>query len=110
MRPTTFSGVHGESSAGVLGVVYPGANVWTWSASHELLETLEDPSGGVVRNGLPFEICDPVEGAGYYIDGFIVSDFVTPVWFKRSSAQPWDYLSLLSGPGRQFSGSGSFSH
>jgi hypothetical protein len=75
---------------------------WTWSGSHELLEMLVDPSGGRIRNGLPFEICDPVEGAGYYVDGSIVSDFVTPAWFTHRSRQPWDYLGLLNGPERQF--------
>jgi hypothetical protein len=71
------------------------------AASHELLEMLKDPSSLATRGGYPFEICDPVETAGYDIRGVTVSDFVTPSWFTRRGAGRWDYLGLLNGPRRQ---------
>jgi hypothetical protein len=64
------------------------------SASHELLEMLEDPSGAAARDGYPFEVCDPVENAGYYVRGVLVSDFVTPGWFSGRGHR-LDYLGLV---------------
>jgi hypothetical protein len=90
------SGIHGENRRGVWALVYPSSGIaWTWSASHELLEMLEDPTTNVKSEGFQREICDPVANVGYYTDAVIVSDFVTPAYFEVGSKGPWDYLSWL---------------
>ena len=75
--------------------------------SHEILEMLVDPWLSTVTflaAGSPnaatvylHEICDPVAGYGYLIDGVTVADFVTPRFLRRripargSGAGPaWD--------------------
>jgi hypothetical protein len=90
------SGIHEHNRHGVWAVVYPSSGIaWTWSASHELLEMLEDPTRTMTSEGFQREICDPVANVGYYIDGVVVSDFVTPAYFEVGSKGPWDYLSWL---------------
>lgn len=102
---SSTGGGHSRSPTQVIGVVFPSPGLpWTMAASHELLEMLEDPSSMATRNGYLFEVCDPVETAGYDIRGVTVSDFVTPAWFsRRRSRGPWDDLDLLNGPRRQLS-------
>jgi hypothetical protein len=64
------SGIHGDNQHGVWAMVYPiGSPAWTWAASHELLEMLEDPTTSVTSGGFQREVCDPVENIGYYVDG-----------------------------------------
>jgi hypothetical protein len=102
-----IGGAHGLTSTGeVMGSVFPvrGA-AWTMSASHELLEMLEDPSGGATRNDYAFEVCDPVENAGYDLRGVLVSDFVTPGWFSGHGGGPWDYVSVLHRPHQELTAS-----
>lgn len=62
--------------------------------SHEVMEMLVDPAvnlyaiGPAKVNGksrsviYPYEVCDPVQGGKYAIDGVMVSDFVFPEWFE----------------------------
>ena len=84
---TPISGKHGQNSRGIWATVYPSSGVaWTWSASHELLEMLDDPTGRVWTGAAHREICDPVETVGYFIRG--VSDFVTPAYFGPASSGP----------------------
>jgi hypothetical protein len=67
---------------------------WATTASHEILEMLADPSGDRVLAGespdasqgqveFLVEVCDPCADPelGYDIDGFRVSDFVTPQYY-----------------------------
>jgi hypothetical protein len=90
-------GLHGDNQHGVWALVYPsGGLAWTWAASHELLEMLEDPTTNVRSDGFQREVCDPVENIGYYDDGDIVSDFVTPAYFHLGSKGPWDYLDSIT--------------
>ncbi|HWC87649.1 MAG TPA: hypothetical protein VG388_14010 [Solirubrobacteraceae bacterium] len=90
------SGIHGKNRHGVWARVYPsGGLAWTWAASHEMLEMLEDPSTNVRSYGFQREICDPIP-YGYYILGDIVSDFVTPAYFHLGSNGPWDYLGQIT--------------
>lgn len=65
---------------------------WSITLSHEVLEAIADPevnllvvaphpqnpNGQVLR---PYEVADPVQGDSYSIDGVVVSDFVTPLYF-----------------------------
>jgi len=62
--------------------------------SHEVLEMIADPGanlyawGYYIKSGrhykawIPYEVCDPVQGRSYRIDGFEMSDFVVPEWFE----------------------------
>jgi hypothetical protein len=72
---------------------------WTVTLSHELLELAADPEVNLlVATAHPtkpdqialrsFEICDPVQGDIYDIDGIAVSDFVTPLYFASTESPP----------------------
>ena len=62
--------------------------------SHEVLEMIADPGINLYASGfytkdrrhhnawIPYEVCDPVEDNLYEIDGFKMSDFVTPEWYE----------------------------
>lgn len=79
----------------------PDSPEWTIDASHEILEMLVDPSGNRLHSSQAIEIqggdvvdapgqleylvevCDPCEAdeLAYHIDGFAVSDFITPHYY-----------------------------
>ncbi len=87
-------------------VIYtPGSLEWTIDASHEILEMLVDPGGNRMQvseaiaisgNGVAdvageqfeylIELCDPCEAddCAYQIDGFAVSDFITPHFYDSA--------------------------
>lgn len=60
---------------------------WTIKVSHEVMETLADPSGQGE------EVCDPVEDWAYRLDGVWVSDFV----FPASAIGRRDQMGVLNG-------------
>lgn len=65
--------------------------------SHEIMEMLVRP-----RGARP-EVCDPVEDDyAWTIAGVPVADFVTPAWFKRGSAGPWDAAGILAQAGARY--------
>lgn len=83
--------------------------------SHEVLELLGDTyieSTVVVDNGggrgaiYAAEVCDPVEGDLYKINGVQVSNFVTPWWFTAQfpSGSKFDILGKLKAPFTMTSG------
>lgn len=80
-------GVHYYNGQPYAFVWTAGATVEGWSRvfSHETIEMLADPTTGrvVYHNdvGSLVEIADPVENAGYPLDGVLVSDFVLPAWY-----------------------------
>jgi len=76
---------------------------WTATLSHELLEMLADPwinwcAFGSDNKLYALEVCDAVEAdnLGYFIDGVLVSDFVTPAWFEPTCADRLDFKKHLS--------------
>jgi hypothetical protein len=88
---------------------------WTLTTSHELLEMLADPwgnrlvAGPSVDDRAPndqvrylLEICDPVEDAScaYTINGFVVSDFITPAYHNPagSANDRYDYMGKIATP------------
>jgi len=82
---------------------------WTVTASHELLEMLGDPDINKVAEAdnddgtitmYAWEVCDAVEAdaLGYQIGGVLVSDFVTPKWFRPRSPGPWSFKGNAGGP------------
>jgi hypothetical protein len=65
---------------------------WSTTLSHEVLELIADPDVNLLVIGpdpkranrqvlRPYEVCDPVQGDSYSIDGVDVSNFVTPLYF-----------------------------
>jgi len=76
---------------------------WTATLSHELLEMLADPwinwcAFGSDNKIYALEVCDAVEAynLGYFIDGVLVSDFVTPAWFEPTCADRMDFKQHLA--------------
>jgi hypothetical protein len=76
---------------------------WTATLSHELLEMLADPwinwcAFGSDSKIYALEVCDAVEAdnLGYFIDGVLVSDFVTPAWFEPTCADRLDFKKHLT--------------
>lgn len=75
---------------------------WTEIASHEVLEMLVDPwvnllvAKGAVLYSL--EVCDPVQGQSYAVDGVELANFVLPAWFIEDVSGPYDYRKNLKQP------------
>ena len=76
------------------------------SLSHEILEMIENPYldaiavqqvNGVTANLFLREVCDPVAGYGYYINGYLVSDFTMPAFWGHGYGQ-MDYLTKATYP------------
>lgn len=60
----------------VVGGTDDGINTWSAAFSHEVMETMVDPSAD------GHEICDPFDYHDYEIDGVYVSAFATPAYFS----------------------------
>jgi hypothetical protein len=102
-------GYHELTSQGApLGKVFAQLDLdtgssWTATLSHELLEMLADPwinwcAVGTDSKIYALEVCDAVEAdnLGYFIDGVLVSDFVTPAWFEPTCADRMDFKQHLT--------------
>jgi hypothetical protein len=76
--------VVGGTGAGV--AIYALAQYgYSFSLDHEILEALVDPTGDRTWYGQALEICDPVQGGMYTLDGEPLSDFTYPrAWRPRS--------------------------
>jgi len=90
--------------------------IWSVTASHELLEMLGDPeinltvfveaaTGGRLY---AYEVCDACEADkfGYNINGVLVSDFVYPSWFESFQKQgaQFDFTKNIKQPFQLLSG------
>jgi len=80
-----------------------GGVAWQSVASHEVLETMADPTINKTVTGpdgcqWDVEACDPVEDVSYMVNGVPMSDFVDPAWFQAGSKGPWDFQQELSAP------------
>lgn len=80
---------------------------WTVTASHELLEMLQDPYINLTANSADgntqyaFENCDACEETDYDINGITVSNFVRPEWFEdghHPEGTQYDFLKLIKKP------------
>lgn len=89
------TGYHNASSTGPYAVVRytPRSKLWQLTASHELIEMLADPYPGRGR-GPWRELADPVARDWYWLDGVVVSDFVTPAFFTGAPGRR-DWLARL---------------
>jgi len=97
------AGFHTEDSNGqpfALVTASDDLDVWSLTASHEMLEMLVDPSGNRLMAGdspktdqgrvqFLVEVCDPPEDArfAYTVNGILVSDFYSPHYFDPVAAQ-----------------------
>jgi hypothetical protein len=111
-------GYHDLTKQGLpLGKIFAGSDIkmgyqWTVTASHELLEMLEDPDINLTafiesssKSGIlyAYEVCDACEADefGYKIGRTLVSDFIYPAWFesfrKKGSTQ-FDYGKRIKKP------------
>lgn len=76
------------------------------SASHELAEMLVDPGineWAQAEDGsfVSYEACDPVEETSFMVNGFAMSDFVTPAYFQSWRAPgsvPFSYCNAVDRP------------
>jgi hypothetical protein len=77
---------------------------WETTASHEVLEFLGDEPANVWAMSdtamVARELCDPVEGDAYPINGVPMSNFVLPRYFdpKAPSTAHFDFLNKLTAP------------
>ena len=66
--------------------------ITTRVASHEVLEVLSNDTAS--KTG--YELADPVNNYGYFIDGIEMSDFIYPSYFIRGSLGPWDFMHVVT--------------
>ncbi|HEU5238488.1 MAG TPA: hypothetical protein VFU37_15260 [Pyrinomonadaceae bacterium] len=122
--------IYDKSRAGDLGYHFKGglptthiyakedideSGEYTSTLSHELLEMIADPDANLYARGpvklkndprprmgwVGYEVCDPVEGNLYDIDGVKVSNFVTPEYFEaehKPRSVKFDFLGVLDRP------------
>jgi hypothetical protein len=96
----------------------PGGDEWTLDASHEICQMLVDPSGNALQTSTTMtvldgcvqevsgaaeyivEVCEPCSSVAcsYEVDGVMVSDFISPMYFDR-----------IALPGARYSYAGSIS-
>jgi hypothetical protein len=79
-----------------------GLVAWSYALSHEVAEMLEDPNDNSFYtwpNGQRalHEICDPIEGTTYVLDGVRVDDFTLPAAWSGGPG-PYDEAHTLSDP------------
>ncbi len=102
-----------DCGGGILGGigdgVTPTGNVSvSMVLSHELIETLIDPTCAQWVEGpgdpgktsmFAQEACDPVEANGYRLDNVLLSNFLLPAWFDADATHgPYDFLGECPGP------------
>lgn len=81
-------------------------NAVTATATHEIAEMLVDPGVTMCVQRIGYgmyslEVADPVEEDGFYIDGFLMTDFVYPSWyesFHKPGSTKFDECHLLTRP------------
>jgi len=105
-------GVH-KNKEGIPYAEVTADRQWSITASHELLEMLEDPLGNKFRDGPDMdpnaqphlvsylvEVGDPCEIFSYKISEVPVSDFITPNFYDEnaSAGTAFDFMQKLSKP------------
>lgn len=103
---------HDKTSSGAAAIVVgvglcqtltSAGNSLSCAISHEILESEGDrPCNRWVDDGngkeRALEVCDPVEGDTYEINGVSVSNFVTPNYFDPGAPAAYDQMQTLSAP------------
>jgi hypothetical protein len=89
-----------------LDVIQMYKQTWTVTLSHEALELLADPSADSYVPGPDpsgsndlvqycREVCDPVQGDTYLVEGVAVSNFVTKKWFDLANTSAFTNFTKL---------------
>jgi len=107
-----FAGIHGVDNFQPWARV-AHSNVWSLTASHEVLEMLADPFRSRLVAGPSIEdpdrrvqylveVCDACQDPeqAYPVNGIMVSDFVTPAYFEPVSAAGvrYSFTGSVTGP------------
>lgn len=105
-------GVHGLRDHQPLALI-KAVTDWSLTASHEVLEMIADPFGNRLVAGDSLsgdgrrveylvEVCDPCQDRafGYYVNGYLVSNFYTPNYFDAtgSSGARYDFVGGIGTP------------
>lgn len=102
-------GYHDLTEKGLpLGKIFAKTDIqysekWTVTASHELLEMLQDPYINLTafssdqKIAYAFEVSDACESLEYEINGIAVSDFVTPQWFEPGQHPQGTKFNFMGG-------------
>jgi hypothetical protein len=111
-------GFHMPAGTRPFALVEYGKDDWSFLASHELMEMLCDPWGVRTAPGQSLrpgqgqveylvEVCDPCQHSTYTINGVLVSDFVTPVYYEPVDTQDgtYSFTGRVTGP-RELLGGG----
>lgn len=92
-------GYHSINNSEVpVGFVFTDLGEWTVTLSHEVLELIVDPTVNILVPGPhpanpndvvlhAYEVCDAVERTVYDIEGIVVSNFITPQYFREGDAR-----------------------
>lgn len=111
-EPRTGLGVHVDRHGRPYAEVRAGEH-WSLAASHALLEMLADPEGRRFmlgrcpgsrsprcQVGYLVEVCDPCQVYDYTIHGVLVSNFVTPDYYRADApaGTALDYMRELRRP------------
>lgn len=106
-------GWHTDEGGQIYGRVFVGDCIrygvaWTADLSHEILETILDPTANKTfkmtgNRQAALEACDACEADayGYKIGDFLVSDFVLPTYFSnnpQTKGTLYDHTGVLKGP------------
>jgi hypothetical protein len=106
------SGYH-DVEDGVPYAVVSALDNWQITLTHELWEMLINPyterfaivKGKARNRKYALETADPVEGDKFAYQrqsasgaAVLISDFVTPAWFRRGSRGPWDFTRKTKRP------------
>ena len=91
-------------------VLFTGSK-WTMTLSHEILDLLIDPFGKTFVTGPSVkpeqatveylvEVCDPCQSddCGYPVNGVLVSDFVTPAYYKAFGPGRYSFAGNVTEP------------
>jgi len=102
--PPGMEGCHRWQNDQASAIVrWRAGGAWSVAASHEIIETLVDPTLAATRPGLDpqgsgvtvdclVEVCDPCAGQTYSVGADIeVSDFCLPSYYAKDSAGPYTH-------------------
>jgi hypothetical protein len=106
-----LSGLHLNAFTRQPFALVAASDVWSMTASHEMLEMLADPFGNrLIAAAHPLnpdqrvkyllEVCDPCQGIWYPVNGVPVSDFYTPRYFDPVAVggSRYSYTGVIKSP------------
>lgn len=113
----TLGGYHAVGDDGIPYGLVKYSSRSSYVLSHEIMEIVHNPFLKKFRKTTGYkeneddplfveEVADATDGKGYLIDGFEVSNFITPDWFNKTHQEgiKYDYLGLLKRPRELYEG------